>query len=75
MKESREKEVVLSGASVEPFRVLLQYIYTGQMSLVGLKVGGCLCVRDLISLYCFFLVVWVTIIPSLGADNHAVWVP
>ena len=42
MKESREKEVTLSGASVEPFRVLLQYIYTGQMALVGLKVRlGC----------------------------------
>ncbi|XP_043193007.1 BTB/POZ domain-containing protein 9-like [Amphibalanus amphitrite] len=37
MKESREKEVTLTGAAVGPFRVLLQYIYTGQMSLVGLK--------------------------------------
>ncbi|XP_037076077.1 LOW QUALITY PROTEIN: BTB/POZ domain-containing protein 9-like [Pollicipes pollicipes] len=37
MKESREKEVTLTGAAVEPFRVLLQYIYTGQMSLAALK--------------------------------------
>ena len=40
MKESREKEVTLTGAAVEPFRVLLQYIYTGQMSLASLKVAS-----------------------------------
>ena len=59
MRESREKEVTLTGASVEPFRVLLQYIYTGQMSLVGLKVGFIvMCVWDLTTRFLPLIACW-----------------
>jgi hypothetical protein len=38
MRESKQSEIELKGTSIDAFKGLLKYIYTGHMSLASLKV-------------------------------------
>jgi len=53
MKESKQNEIELKYSSVEAFKALLRYIYTGQMSLSAMKEESVLDVLGLAHTYGF----------------------